>query len=915
MTTLSRARSRKAILNLCNLCNLWMWFLLAPTMLAAQEPFDWYGRGPYRASVPRPDSVLGHVLGTRHTMYHEQQQVLDRLIAAAPERVRTEVIGTTAEGKVMRVLIISAPENLARLDQLRADLVTLADPRKTTAAQAAEIARRNPAVALLSHSIHGNEPAGFEAVMQTAYQLLASDEPATLSILRNVVTILNPSQNPDGHERFAAWNNSVAVASDDPASLEQAEPWAIQGRFNHYRFDMNRDFVAQSQNETRALLGVMRRWYPQLVIDLHSTTDQYFFPPTARPMNLNLGGWQSKWEERFGKANGAAFDRHGWQYYNRDVFDFFYPGYVDMWPSLSGATGMTFETDGGPEIRLRKSDGSVTTFTDGIAHHFVASMSTLGVLAEGKEERLRDYHEFRATGLAEARTRAMKRVVFTPTGDPARAHRVAQVLTRAGIEVMRVSAPVSSVAAHDYLGGAAVRKTFPAGSYVVDLAQPEARLATAVLEPRAILDSGFVRRQLDRFERNRRRGEQSATEGYEFYDITAWAMPFTYGLDAAWTEDVTPVTGEPVTLEMMLPTGTVSGRARSAYLFPGGRETSARLALSLMREGFAVGVAEAEIGAEGRTWPVGTYLARVQRNPATLHDRIRPLAERARAEVTAVQSAFAETGVGVGSESVRPLRSPKILLGAGDGVAQTTFGSLWYYIERELEYPVVPIDLANLGRVNLADYNVLILPDGSGSTMLRRMGDADRIKRWVQEGGAIIAIGGARDALASKELALTTVGQIGVREGADTAKKTTPADTTLSPSARPGPPVVSPTAPDSLRVEGVPGLIGRATLDRTHWLTWGYPREHLPVLVSGNSFFSPSRRGDNPVSFLGKDLVLSGFTWPGNTERLLTGAVWAAVENVGRGKVILFAEDPLFRAFWRGPAGLFNNALLMGAGR
>jgi hypothetical protein len=146
---------------------------------------------------------------------------------------------------------------------------------------------------------------------------------------------------------------------------------------------------------------------------------------------LRAGGWQSKWEERFGKANGAAFDRHGWQYYNRDVFDFFYPGYVDMWPSLSGATGMTFETDGGPEIRLRKSDGSVTTFTDGIAHHFVASMATLGVLAEGKEERLRDYHEFRATGLAEARTRAMKRVVFSPAGDPARAHRVAQVLTRA----------------------------------------------------------------------------------------------------------------------------------------------------------------------------------------------------------------------------------------------------------------------------------------------------------------------------------------------------------------------------------------------------------------------------------------------------------------------------------------------------
>src|SRR5688500_1275268 len=326
---------------------------LAPAA-SAQVPFEWYGRGPYRPAVPRVDSLLGHSLGTRHTMYHEQQRVLDRLIAAAPERVRTELIGTTAEGKVMRVLIISAPENLARLDEIRSDLAALADPRKTTVQQAADLARRNPAVALLSHSIHGNEPAGFEAVMQTAYQLLASDEPATLEILRNVVTILNPSQNPDGHERFAAWNNSVAVASDEPGALEQIEPWSVWGRFNHYRFDMNRDFVAQSQAETRAIIGAMVRWHPQLVIDLHSTTSQYFFPPTSDPLNPNLGHWQRKWEDKFGRGNAAAFDRHGWQYYTRDIFDFFYPGYVDMWPSMSGATGMTFETACGPVRRRHR---------------------------------------------------------------------------------------------------------------------------------------------------------------------------------------------------------------------------------------------------------------------------------------------------------------------------------------------------------------------------------------------------------------------------------------------------------------------------------------------------------------------------------------------------------------------------------
>lgn len=890
---------------------------LLSSPLAAQVPFDWYGRGPYRAAVPRPDSLLGHPLGARHTMYHEQQSVLDRMIAAAPERVRTEVIGRTAEGKVMRVLIISAPENLARLDQVRSDLALLADPRRTTAAQAAEIAARTPAVAILSHSIHGNEPAGFEAAMQTAYQLLGSDEPATLEILRNVVTIINPAQNPDGHERFAAWNNSVAVPTDEPAALEQTEPWSVWGRFNHYRFDMNRDFLAQSQLETRALSALARRWRPQLVVDLHSTTSQYFFPPTAPPMNLNLGPWQSKWEERFGRGNAAAFDRHGWQYFVRDVFDYFYPGYVDLWPSLSGATGMTFETDGGPEIRLRKADGSVMTFSDGIAHHFTASLATLGVLASGREERLRDYHEFHATGMAEARTRPFRRVVLLPGGDPDRALRVVTLLRNAGVEVQRATAPFASAAAHDYMGGPAARRTFPAGSWVVDIAQPEARLAVALLEPRAMLDSAFVRRQLDRFERNRRRGEESTREDYEFYDITAWSLPYTFGLDAAWTEDAGPIPAEPVGERPVRAAGAVSGRGQSGYVFPAGREASARLALYLLREGFRVVAANAVVMADGVRWGPGTFIARVQRNPETLHDRIRDLAARTGAQVTAVQSAFPDSGMGIGTGQATALKAPKVLLAAGDGVFTTSFGDVWYYLERELEYPVVPVDLARLGSANLWDYNVLILPEGSGGAMLRRLGGADRLKRWVQEGGSIIAFGPSISLLSHKDVALTTVGVVGQPEEgkeAKPAKDSTVADTTLSPSARPGPPLVSATAPGAGRPEGLPGIIARATLDRTHWLTYGYERDQLAVQVS-NDFLTPSKKGDNPVSFVGKDLVLAGFTWPNNTERLLTGTAWAVVENVGAGKVILFADNPLFRAFWRGTAGLFLNALLFGPGR
>ncbi|HKP28277.1 MAG TPA: hypothetical protein VJU15_02700, partial [Gemmatimonadales bacterium] len=697
----------------------------------------------------------------------------------------------------------------------------------------------------------------------------------------------------------------------------QSEPWAVQGRFNHYRFDMNRDFLAQSQLETRALAGLMRKYRPQLVVDLHSTVSQYFFPPTAAPMNINLGPWQSKWEEKFGRANAAAFDRHGWQYYVRDVFDYFYPGYVDLWPSLTGATGMTFETDGGPEIRLRKEDGSVTTFTDGIAHHFTASLATLGALAAGREDRLKDYYDFHASGMSEARTRSFKRVVIAPTGDPDRALRVVTLLRNAGIEVQRTSTAFTSATAHDYMAATTGRRTFPPGSWVIDLAQPEARLATALLEPRAMLDSMFIRKQLDRFERNRRRGEEATREFYEFYDITAWSLLYTFGLDAAWTEDVVAVQGDAVGDAPERAAGSVSARAQSGYVFPGGREASARLAMYLLREGFRVVASTTTLMADGTHWAAGTYIARVQRNPATLHDRIRELATRTGAQVTAVRSAFPDSGMGIGSEQTTALKTPKVLLAAGDGVSQTSFGDVWYYMEREIEYPLVPVDLSRLGVVNLWDYNVLILPEGSGGTMLRRLGSADRIKRWVQEGGSIIAFGPAISLLTSKDVALSTVGIVGEGDSAKPARATkdsTPADTTLSASARPGPPLVSATAPGQGRPEGLPGLIARGTLDRSHWLTYGYERDQLPVQVS-NDFLVASKKGDNPVSFVGKDLVLAGFAWPNNTERLLAGTAWAVVENVGQGKVILFADNPLFRGFWRGTANLFLNALLFGPGR
>ena len=881
--------------------------LVCPAAGAAQS-FDFYARGPYRPAVPRPEVITGYPAGQQHTMYAVMQHYLDTLVATASERVRVERWGETAEHRPIRALIISDAANLGRLDQIRADLAELADPRRTSPARAAEIAAKDPAVAVFQYSVHGNEPAGFEAALQVAYQLLASDEPQTLELLKSVVLVLNPSANPDGHERFAAWYNSVAVGAENPWAFEQTEPWSVTGRYNHFRFDMNRDLLAQSQPEVRAMMAGVMRWRPQVFVDHHSTTPTYFFPPVAQAVNRNLPAQTTKWFDTYGRGNAAAFDRFGWQYFVRGVFDFFYVGYWDEWSTFQGATGMTYETDGGPEFNKRRDDGTITTFRDGIAHHFVASLATLETTAQNRRNRLLDYYEFRRSALAEAVTDRMKSVVILPGTDARTTVHVVGLLLANGIEVTRLAQPAASRAAHAYLGGPASARTFPAGSYVIDLNQPQRRVAKGMLEPDAEFDRGFVQRELGKFQRNRRRGADTDKEDYGFYDITAWSLPLSFNLDAYWTEDAAPGGGAAVT-DTLLAAPPAPSKAGSAYAFPNDNLGAARLALALQGEGFRLAVATQPLRADGRTYPRGTFVARLQRNSPALNERIAALAPALGVPVTAVQSAFADTGdVGTGSNDVWALHAPKILVAAGDGVYETSYGSLWHFLTRELGAPFTPVALRNIGAMDdLNTYNVIIVPDGRASRMRRELGDAGAtaLKAWVRSGGVLVGFGGAGELAANKDLELSTV----ATAGADTTLK---ADTTAPGSV---PPLVSATAPPKERPEWLPGSIFRATLDPTHWLTLGYTGDRLPVFIDGDVFWRPSKGGANPVVFTGDSLTLSGFTWPGNTERLLKGTAWAVVENQGSGRVVLFLSDPLFRAFWRGPARLVTNAILIGPNR
>lgn len=925
--------------------------------------FDFYARGPYRENVPRPQSILRFDVGEFHTNYALMERVIEKISQAASDRVRVMDIGETNEHRMMHLVAISSPENLARLDQIKANIARLTDPRKLSDSEARSIANETPVIVWLSYTIHGNESASFEAMMQVVYQLAASNEAGTEDILKNSIALINVCANPDGHERFVSWYNSYGIGNPEPLAGEHREPWSVYGRVNRYRFDLNRDNIVSSQTETRNVQRAYLEWNPQVYVDHHGQPSQFFFPPAAQPINPNLPAEQTaRWLTTFGRANAAQFDQRQWDFYVRDIFDLFYPGYWDSWPSLNGATGMTYETDGGgfKGLNWKRDDDTIVTLRSAIAKHFVASLTTLETAARHRAARLNDYYEFKRSAIEEGRTERMKRIVIVPGKDPGKAEELIEILKRAGIEVHQVAESFRSQSAHSYLGdNSASVRTFPAFSYVIDLAQPQKRLAKALLEPNTEQDAAFVREQLARFQRNQRRGENAPKEDYGFYDITAWSLPLAFGVEAYWTEDTTNISK---VLTLLTAQGTFgsSPNPSIAYIIPYERDGAASLVYRLQREGFRLAVATRTLNAGGRDWPRGTIVARVSRNPNTLHQAIARLARETGVEVTAVNSGFNETGeTGIGSENVIALKHARIIIAADDAVSQTSYGSIWHLFDR-FGVDFTPMTIANIKRAELDKYNVIILPDGSPDSYFSSFGKGgiDTLRGWINRGGVLVCIKGAAVFAALKDVNLTSSRLVGSDED---DQKTEPAEEkkpeaapTPSPSpqarqiggeqasgnrrgqqtrrtateqrreeanqteklegASPDlPPIASPSARPGQVPEAVPGAIMRATIDRTTYLTYGYEERELPVLVASGYFFRPSKEGTNSVVFAKEGtqpLRISGFVWPDNTERLLRGTAYVIDEPTGRGHVVLYAEDPNFRGIWRITTRLFFNSIL-----
>ena len=857
--------------------------LVSASAAQADEP-PFIAGADYDPAVPSVQSVVGHAVGADITRSADVRRYFEALRAAAPDRVVIGDYARTVEGRPTFWVALGSPRNIARLDEIKAASRSLADPRRTTPAQAQALIADMPVIVWLAYSVHGNEISPADASMALARHLLASRDAATRAYLDNVVVVMIPTQNPDGRERFLSGFNAGRgpVPDADELSAERDEPWP-SGRYNHALFDLNRDWFIQTQPETQGHAALVRDWRPQVVIDAHEmgTDETFFFPPEAQPLNPWIFPRTLENRALFGRNTAARFDQAGLEYFTGKVFDAFYPGYGDGWPGYLGAVSMTYEQGSARGLMARTTSGDVFTYRDTVLGHFTAELATVETASRNRARLLNDFYDFHRDGLA-----GRGAWVLSRGADPAATERLAGLLVRSGIEVGRARAAFT-----------ACGRGYGEGDYVINLSQPQRRMAEVLLTRDVPLDSAFMAEQ------ERRR---SHNLGDEIYDVTAWSLPLMFGVDAARCNAAPGVAVEARGPELVRPVAVADGGAAWGYLVRPGTAGTRFLAAALVA-GLDVRSADKPFVHEGRNWPSGTLILPRAGNPADLSAAVARLAASTGAEARGVASSWVEQGPSFGSADVVRIRAPRVAMAWDMPTNPESAGSIRWVLEREMGYPVTAIRTSSLTSADLSRYQVLILPEGWNYKGVLGADGVTNLRRWVENGGVLIGVGSATRLLtaADSELLASRREQALAGDGEEAAEGPSAfASETEYRAAIAG----GERAPDS-----VAGILARASVDPDHWLSAGLPSE-MTVLVRGSDIYAPLKRGegDNVVRLLGADqLLASGQLWAENRRQLAFKPV-AMVSAMGRGQIIAFTQDVTLRGYLEAEKPLFLNAVFRG---
>lgn len=793
-----------------------------------------------------PEEFLGYQIGTNFTRHHRVVEYFKHVAENSP-MVQFQEYGETYEGRPLSYSIISSEENLQNLEQIRRSHLQNAGVAEGTADSAPK-----KAIVWLSYNVHGNEASSTEAAMRTVYELVTNKK----EWLEDVVVIMDPAVNPDGRDRYVNWYKQVKATpyNTSPMAVEHNESWP-GGRPNHYLFDLNRDWAWATQKETKQRLKIYNQWLPHIHVDFHEQrkNEPYYFAPAAEPLHDAITPFQREFQTEIGKNHAKYFDREGWLYFTKEVFDLLYPSYGDTYPTYMGAIGMTYEQAGHAGLSVQTDEGYDLTLVDRVEHHFTTGISTVEVAANNVERLNSEFAKFYKDSSKEA-------VNYVLTGQQDKLELLKDLLDRH--EISYAMAEAGKIRGYDALQK--TNRTIEAGdnSLVVSTAQPKGKMVRVLMEPATKLSDSLT------------------------YDITAWNLPYAYGLEAI-------ATNRNVSTAAMSASEVNNSPApqAAAYLLDWNSMKDAQFLSALLDNNIRVRFTETALENSGKKFNRGSLIITKgdNSNVENFDDKLVALANLHKQNLFAAETGFSTSGPDFGSSQVKTINSPRIGILRGEGTSSLNYGELWYFFEQELNYPVTSFDTGYFSNIDLSKLDVVILPIGNYGDLFDEKG-LTKLTDWVKAGGKVIAIGQAVKTFAGKE-------GFALKEMEQKEKDSLPKPNLV--------PYAQQEREDIKEI--ITGSIVQTQLDDTHPLAFGYNDTYLSLKLNSDSY-QLLDKGYNVAYLTDDPNIVAGFVGS-NAKGKLNNSLTFGVEPMGQGSFIYLVDNPLFRAFWQNGKLFFVNSI------
>jgi len=748
-------------------------------------------------NLQSPKDFLGYELGTQFSRHHQVVDYFKHVALQMPSQVQLEKYGETNERRPLYVAYVSSEENIKNLETIRQNNL------KNAGVLDGNSSSNDIAIVWLSYNVHGNEASSTEASMNTLYKLLTENQ----DWLKNTVVIIDPCINPDGRDRYANWFNETSSQpyDVDQQASEHNEPWP-GGRPNHYLFDLNRDWAWATQVESASRLKVYNNWLPQIHVDFHEQgiNEPYYFAPAAEPFHEIITDWQRDFQTQIGKNHAKYFDANGWLYFTRERFDLFYPSYGDTYPTYMGAIGMTYEQAGHgmAGLGIMNDEGIELTLIDRIAHHTTTGLSTVEIASKNAQKLNTEFKKFFDNN-------ALKYKSYVLQGNADKIKSLTALLDKHDIKYGNANS--GKVSGYLYAISKEGSMTTTANDLVVSTNQPKGKMIKVLFEPNAKLSDSIT------------------------YDITAWSIPYAYGLNAVASTSLVP--SKPYNANK---NETSVQSDAVGYITHWNSLNNAKFLAALLKQGFKVRFTEKPFENNGENFDRGSLIITKgdNKNMNAFDATLAEIASSFNIKLTSATTGFAKRGPDFGSPDIKLVNKQKIAILSGNYTSSLSYGELWHFFEQQLHYPVTSINTDDFGQVNLDKYTVLIIPNGYYGRLLNDA-NIEKLQNWISKGGKLIAIDGALNSFADKK-------GFGLKR--NKPEDSTKTDKNITPYAE---------REREYTKNMITGAVFKSNVDNTHPMAFGYDNNYFTLKLGSSSYsllengYNIAYLGDNPKNVSG----------------------------------------------------------------